>query len=561
MVKSQFSYTAFESSLCLLSAILSEKKGAFPVMLVNTLSFKDDLDLTDRLEIALEYLKRGGFYGTVIDLANAYNTNRQRVYDILNRTLAGFHPNPPGPTPKPEEAIENRNAELEAENAALRSRVQALEAKLENSVEITSQGLRDLSLTLTVLPVSYRDIRDVIALAYGEKYAPSEASLCKMVQHYGTIAGLILLDGQVTSKFSSAGVDEIFFHQIPILTVVDPDSMAVGACERSQDRTGGSWNSVLSHFPNLRYVISDEAKGIGNGVYLTAGTPETILHQKDLYHFVSKISGTTRRLETRLEKLLKGEEKAWQDWAKGRIYIKTMERVLATVDRQLELMEQYYQAMELLDLAFCSVTSDYEVNTREHGHEILSDVIQRLQSLTELGIDDLLKILEKRASGCLVFLDQLQRELSFIPVELDQDSVFTAEQIREWAIQEVCLQQAMADEPSDEVFSAYGELWQNVRSLKKLIPVFLQIVPKVRKILYRPKRASSLVECFNSILRPIQQVKKQVTQEFLWLKALHHNMKTFKQGRRKGKSPFQLLGVDFGNQDWIGLLEDYQLAA
>jgi hypothetical protein len=56
-------------------------------------------------------------------------------------------------------------------------------------------------------------------------------------------------------------------------------------------------------------------------------------------------------------------------------------------------------------------------------------------------------------------------------------------------------------------------------------------------------------------------VKKQVTQEFLWLKALHHNMKTFKQGRRKGKSPFQLLGVDFGNQDWIGLLEDYQLAA
>jgi hypothetical protein len=38
-------------------------------------------------------------------------------------------------------------------------------------------------------------------------------------------------------------------------------------------------------------------------------------------------------------------------------------------------------------------------------------------------------------------------------------------------------------------------------------------------------------------------------------------MKAFKQGRRKEKSPFQLLGVDFGNQDWIGLLEDYQLAA
>ena len=57
------------------SVILSKKKGAFSVMLVNTLSFKDHLDLTNRLEIALEYLKQGGFYGVVTDLANAYNTN------------------------------------------------------------------------------------------------------------------------------------------------------------------------------------------------------------------------------------------------------------------------------------------------------------------------------------------------------------------------------------------------------------------------------------------------------------------------------------------------------
>ena len=196
------------------------------MMLVKTLSFKDDLDLTDRLEIAVEYLKRGGFYGVVIDLANAYNTNRQRVYDILGRISAAFHPKPPGPTPTPEEAIEKRNAELEAENAILRARVQTLEAKLENSVEVTSQRVRDLSLTLTVLPVSYRDIRDIVALAFGKKHAPSEASLCEMVQHYGTISGLILLDEEVTWKFSSAGVDEIFFHQTPILTVVDPDSMA-----------------------------------------------------------------------------------------------------------------------------------------------------------------------------------------------------------------------------------------------------------------------------------------------------------------------------------------------
>jgi hypothetical protein len=531
------------------------------MMLVNTLSFKDHLDLTNRLEIVLEYLRQGGFYGVVTDLANAYNTNRQRVYDILDRVLWAFHPKPPGPTPKPVEAREKRIAELEAETASLGARIQELEAKQENSVEVTRQRIRDLSLTLAVLPVSYRDIRDVVGLAYGEKYAPSEATLCGLVQYYGTISGLILLDVEVTSKFLSACIDEIFFHQTPILTVVDPDSMAVGACERSQDRTGESWHAVLSHFPNLDYIISDQAKGIAKGIHLTAGTSGTIQHQRDLYHLLIEVSRTTRRLETRLEKLLKAEEKAWQDWIQGRIYVKTVEKTQVTVVRQLELMEQYYQALELLDFAFSPMTSDHQVNAREHGRQILSDVIQRLKLLPELGIDDLVKTLDKRAPGCLVFLDQLQHELWVIPVELGEDSQFTAAEVRELAIQEVCLEHAMADDPSDEVFCTYRALWGKIRSLKKLVPAFLQVVSAVRRILYHPKRASSLVECYNSILRPIQQVKKQVTQEFLWLKALHHNMKTFKQGRRKGKSPFQLLGVSFGNQDWIGLMEDYQLAA
>jgi len=133
----------------------------------------------------------------------------------------------------------------------------------------------------------------------------------------------------------------------------------------------------LSHFPNLGYIISDQAKGIGKGIYLT---DETIQHQGDLYHFLTEVSRTTRKLETRLEKLLKAEEKAWQDWIEGRIYVKTMEKTQATVGRQFELMEHYYQALELLDFAFSPMTSDHQVNTREHGHQILSDVIQRLRA-------------------------------------------------------------------------------------------------------------------------------------------------------------------------------------
>jgi hypothetical protein len=56
----------------------------------------------------------------------------------------------------------------------------------------------------------------------------------------------------------------------------------------------------------------------------------------------------------------------------------------------------------------------------------------------------------------------------------------------------------------------------------------------------------------------VQQVKKHVSQEFLWLLALKHNMEPFKHGKRKDHSPFSLLGVDLGTNDWIDLLNTYQ---
>ena len=53
-------------------------------------------------------------------------------------------------------------------------------------------------------------------------------------------------------------------------------------------------------------------------------------------------------------------------------------------------------------------------------------------------------------------------------------------------------------------------------------------------------------------------VKKQVSQEYLWLLALKHNMEPFAHGKRQGHSPFEMLGIDLGTNDWIDLLKTYQ---
>jgi hypothetical protein len=66
-------------------------------------------------------------------------------------------------------------------------------------------------------------------------------------------------------------------------------------------------------------------------------------------------------------------------------------------------------------------------------------------------------------------------------------------------------------------------------------------------------RASSAVECLNSILRPYISVKKHLSQGFLALIILYWNMRPLKQ--RGGQTPFQLAGVDLGEDDWVALIE------
>jgi len=81
----------------------------------------------------------------------------------------------------------------------------------------------------------------MVEVGYGEEYVPSVGTLSNLVNHAGTIAGLILDSEKVKNSFQAAACDEIFFHQQPILTVVEPETMAVGAIKKSDDRKGESW--------------------------------------------------------------------------------------------------------------------------------------------------------------------------------------------------------------------------------------------------------------------------------------------------------------------------------
>jgi len=65
----------------------------------------------------------------------------------------------------------------------------------------------------------------------------------------------------------------------------------------------------------------------------------------------------------------------------------------------------------------------------------------------------------------------------------------------------------------------------------------------VSRVLRRTVRASSAVECMNGVLRMHQSRHKTVTQGLLDLKRLYWNCRGFREGRRRGRCPYEHLGL------------------
>ena len=61
-------------------------------------------------------------------------------------------------------------------------------------------------------------------------------------------------------------------------------------------------------------------------------------------------------------------------------------------------------------------------------------------------------------------------------------------------------------------------------------------------------------ECVNSVVRMPQGRHRHVSQGLLDLKRLYWNCRVFREGKRKGQSPYNLLGLNLPSSDWWQLL-------
>lgn len=520
-----------------------------------TLKFKDYLNLGQRLQIAAEYFSSFEPYGIVSRLANEYRTSRHQVYSIIYRVTHAFAPQSPGPSPDPVSKLKGENLLLKQEISRLQHQVEVLESRLANSVEVTKERLRRTILTQAVGLSSHRQIHRVLVEAFGHKHALSPTKIQQTLAHYGTVAGLILMDNKVRQKVHIGAADEIFFHQTPIGCLVDMDSGVIAALERMKDRSGKSWKKIFSAFPNLELVVRDMGKGLRCGITLTS---ETLKQMGDYWHLLYKrIAPATKNLEKWANDILNEEEQTINLWAEGLKDWASVVKIQQTCEAMLDMMEAYYQAIETVMAAFQSITPQYSIATKESFNGLWEKAIEWLKHVDREPAKRLQKFLADRQSEYQTCWEFIQAQLQPLSVEMPQNFGITNKELLQMVIEEICLRRKAYQEKTTEAYQEYSSFWKRVGSkVQKVLKPFSQIWQKVQRLLYHPPRASSLVESFNSLLRAAQQLKRNVSQEFLYLMALAFNMTP-----HNGKpSPFDRAGIDFGTKDWLTLVETYQLA-
>jgi hypothetical protein len=320
-------------------------------------------------------------------------------------------------------------------------------------------------------------------------------------------------------------------------------------CHNAADRKAETWEARLVPFTALEFACSDAAKGIAKAVALRAEarradpTAPALEHGLDVFHTAMEanrvLAGHWRRAETAWEKAETADAQVAQAKQQGvdargaaGAARAAWGRAIAAFEQAEHLESAWGRACAALDL----FTPGGQLNDRSRAE---AEIAAAVKDLTDPAWAKVRNFLKDRRS--LAFLDRMHRRLE------------SAEPRREW-------REAMAwrwwlrhgrPSPSDPV----TELVRAVGRDRVLTEDEQVSYDRVAAVLWDTFRASSAVECMNSVLRMQQSRHRRMTQPMLDLKRLYWNCRAFRSGPRKDVCPYRALGLDLPTFDFWELLQ------
>jgi hypothetical protein len=495
-----------------------------------------------------------GAHGAVTRQAQDAHCSRQSVYDHADKVQhaladAQLH----GPS----------RQQLLQDVQLLRDENQKLWDWLDTTLDCPKDQQRQFAVTAAAMGLSLQQTLSLLAILLCAQRLPSRATLGRWVQQGARRAGRLLtvLDAACRGLVLCLCLDEIFFRRRPVLMAIEPHSMAWLLAERAADRSGPTWSKALAAWPAVTDVAADGGSGIALGLQLAAAkrqeeaakakTEPVPLHARlDTFH-IKRDGSTALRLEwAHAEALWEQAEKVSR--AKGRYDRTGVDRrhfKKSLAEAAWAAAEAAFDAAEAVEAAWrrgCAALEvwrpDGRLNDRVWATAELQAAAAGLPGARWAKVRRML--LDERT---LTFLDRLHEGLAAAePCAKRREALVAL-----WRWRRCRRQTAGAASRAAEVL---GSCWSGVVT-RCLGQGWEESYQQVSGVLRRVVRASSAVECVNSVLRMHQGRHRNLSQDLLNLKRLYWNCRAFVSGQRRKHCPYEHLGLHLPTYDPWKLLQ------
>jgi len=325
--------------------------------------------------------------------------------------------------------------------------------------------------------------------------------------------------------------------------------MTAAFCQNAADRKARTWEEQLAPFDRLEFAISDAAKGIAKAVSDLAGArlddPEapSLEHGLDVFHTTMEARRVLARDWRRAEAAWEEAEAADREVARSRrqgvdargvaqTARAAWGRAIARFERTERLEAAWARAHAALDL----FRADGRLNDRRHAR---AEIAEAAAGLTGPDWSKVRNFLDDDRG--LSFLDRMHRRLELAEPDAGRREAMAW---RWW----LSHRRVPCPHPLMKLIRAAGrecELTEPERAS----------YDRVSAVLVNTFRASSAVECLNSVLRMQQSRHKVMTQPMLDLKRLYWNCHEFRSGPRSKACPYQILDLGLPTYDFWTLLQ------
>jgi hypothetical protein len=353
--------------------------------------------------------------------------------------------------------------------------------------------------------------------------------------------------------------DELFANGHPILVTVEPSSSALLRVELSETR---QWEDWKAHWECLEdngyhaiYLVCDGGQALRKAQKKALAD---IFRQPDTYHAIAhRLGGFVKRLErdayTAIEQEYAAEKKITRATTTATRQTcrtnatKARNRAAQKIDRYEDYTYLYHCLVDELRL----FDDTGQLRPRQEAEGNMEAALELLDTLEVGYISAAVQKVRHTLPELLTYFDVAQSVVAQRDtLPLAQETLRTLCLAYQWQKRLI-----KAKTPKARQYCAAQErLYLNVAA-DDLHEDDEDLKEQVYRTLDQIVQSSSLVECLNSIIRPyLNTTRNHVTQELLNLVMFYHNHRRYKDGKREGNTPREILTGTFQEKDWIDLL-------